>query len=514
MKTPEKTMFESRQKQYFSQRFNDPEARKGSFLIHEDKVFVRPKGGRLGDLGHGKRGYASLFVAKEDPKEKRVVKEEIPTLVEEEIDGKKVTKALYKSKNGFIRGAKNNKEVYGRGEFIGDQKSLSEPGREVMDWHPGVPLSKVSLKNRDYKQFIDLCIAVMSGFRDKLHKKNLVHSDIVWGNFLVNIENGNIVVRPLDLDGARKEGVMMGKRSGTHQYAPETKDAGPATIALDIYGLGWTLTKAHCKYFSEDERTTGDYLLRNLFTKMQAKVPEDRPSLDVIIQQLEQLQEASYLRKEFACEWITHRLSEAEFIHFIETITFFDEGNEPEEISPEQLGRTLNVLAPGHFESFFGLMPAIYYRDSIQPISPRFTLLESILSEKHALDELLHKLSDDKKNEFIKFFTSELFKKHKTFDAVLKVMDEYGRNTDGYLRLIHQINIKYQSYEEGQIARACFKGSARGKLAAAKALVNTCGLFRCLKETPPEYRKLYKSGKLGEIAKRAFGCARRRGFGI
>src|SRR5438552_10082175 len=83
---------------------------------------------------------------------------------------------------------------------------------------------------------------------DHLHQQNMVHRDVKPSNFLVARENGQLVVKRIDLGLARvvDESAFRvtrdGSTVGTIDYmAPEqARDSGSADIRSDIYALGCT----------------------------------------------------------------------------------------------------------------------------------------------------------------------------------------------------------------------------------------------------------------------------------
>lgn len=469
---------------YHCWRTRDEAARKRglSFAVINGETFVRH--GYPGNLGEGSSGISSEFVSEKDHSKKICIKEE------KRKDGKYIDAVR------FERGAQNFQKIHKFGLISGDLKSDSAPRRTALALIPGVKLSNFDPKNYNY--FIELCIAIVECVMD-YHRQGLIHTDIFSDNIKINIENGKIVVRLIDLDSSRVIGEAVIKIApGYNQYAPETASEVKATESIDTYSIGWMLKDYFWKKFPH-YKTPADYLLTRLFDRMHAHDPRIRLSLSDVLKRLNVFRELPYIADNLA------QLSESHMNNFIRRLGHAEDKSD-EKISPELLGAVVNTI-PQRLGGFLDWFLGGVVDENIAP--SKFEFLEKLLLEKNALDDLLGQLSDLKKQEFLHYFAKKLLQKYGEMHLALQQADRYKDNRFGYESLILAFNKNYQSYLNDRINRIRFHRERESKkLQASQALVNDFGLFKLKQMSSGQFQKQYATGKLGEIAKRAFECAK------
>ncbi len=119
-----------------------------------------------------------------------------------------------------------------------------------------------------------------------LHRNNILHRDIHPRNIVLDDASDPKVLRPvlIDFGFARIEsGTMQTAIAGDH-VAPEVQGVKPEwTRAADVYALGSTLLSL----VAADEEAAD---LRRILAEAMAATPEDRPTAEVLLEQLEALE--------------------------------------------------------------------------------------------------------------------------------------------------------------------------------------------------------------------------------
>jgi serine/threonine protein kinase len=182
----------------------------------------------------------------------------------------------------------------------------------VLEWIDGVTLNHQAIDAKDVLSILtDLASALAAA-----HEKGIIHRDLKPENIMIT-QQGQIKVLDFGIAQSVTENSKDHSPIGTLRYmSPEQANGEPVTLFSDIYAFGLImselLSKQPCYQFHDTDS------LRDAVTKAQVqlpsdikksrlkiiaqclvKTPEERPTAQILVAQLHQLQNRSYAR------WVT-----------------------------------------------------------------------------------------------------------------------------------------------------------------------------------------------------------------
>jgi|GEM_PF-3145422 serine/threonine protein kinase len=166
-------------------------------------------------------------------------------------------------------------------------KENSSPSAILTRFFPGLP--PVYITFNDEGDFIDMLIACGKTLKKHCHKRNTVHGDLKYDNFLYHREKKKAYI--LDFDKSRKTDETIYTSQLQEFNAPETT---PANTKQDIYSFGVMIFDLAKKIQLLPD---AQYALSQLATRMQDPRPEKRPELSEVIARLEEIKNQKPRRK-------------------------------------------------------------------------------------------------------------------------------------------------------------------------------------------------------------------------
>ncbi len=300
----------------------------------------------------------------------------------------------------FTRDRKNKTQWIGEGT-IKDKTYVIQPlfdGGDIWQY-----LGKNPAKKMPMKQKLDLAIAIAKSIKD-LHDKNILHNDIKPENLMLTKamnDEHSFLVTAIDfgLSNKLKEGEYFaedGLKYTRGYAAPEIENATEDDIkngkvlyskATDMYALG--------KLLSVDLGLDAECI-----TKLTSKAPEDRPTVDQLIENLEKLRVTeekkvlAYIDSYLKSKYSKAQKAIAADIKLILTEYFTNTGSDPNQVADnllEQLIKKQQLNDKG-----ITLAPSVFNLEVLRQLPDE--LQNSCLQKLEVHDKDKEQLLHDKPN--------------------------------------------------------------------------------------------------------------------
>lgn len=196
------------------------------------------------------------------------------------------------------------------------EKEIALEYLKIMRRHPGINLASLMSHSDFTNEYtfsdrVHIALKIARDLEQRFHKNDIIHYDLKPANIIIDVKNGNVQTKIVDLDFITQKRNRLvqffrePKCQGTTKYmAPELfNQKGNEARAIDIYSLGVIFEDLFKRHLNEkpSESEADDPLvkeafelrnnkIRSLIDKMREDSQSKRPDIQAIISELENLE--------------------------------------------------------------------------------------------------------------------------------------------------------------------------------------------------------------------------------